>query len=285
MKKSLFDFLVESWHLSYARASFFLFGFISILPMVVLDLFLKQNDELLSFENIYTALRTYPLITTTLLILSIIITIIGKSFLITHLNANADHSAPKNIATPITKSIRIESTIILFVVFIVFLTTLPMLAANEVLGVVPNELGWLSTTLLLFILVVIMVVREYALIYTLLTPLGFRSTFESASKLYIRFQVPSLLYAVFMLLATAVFTFFSNLVMLGIVALLQSLSIVNTALVTMTVTSVLFSGFAVYEQALWLTFFRSLALPPKDPAANSTASIVEDINNIPEITV
>ena len=129
------------------------------------------------------------------------------------------------------------------------------------------------------------IVREYSLAYALLTPLRFWSTFESAARLYIRFQIPSLLYGVFLLLITVVFTFFSNLVMLGITALLQTLSFTGNTVITTLVVSFLFSSYAVYEQALWITFFRSLVLPPKTPSESNVSPLAGEINNnVPGIT-
>lgn len=204
------------------------------------------------------------------LILFLLLGILGRSNLIPALSFVAKKNdlanSPKSlvaIQTNFLRGFRLECLIFLIILSTVALLSLPLwLASMYNPGTVPL-LMLLEILTLTPILIILFFVRQYALLYLLLSPVGIRGALETSSSLFLRFLFPSLLFGLFAFTLTLSFTFLLNLVILSITLLFRTLSIPLTeAFLLLPISGFLLSWFAIFQQALWIAFFKNIALTP-----------------------
>ena len=121
-------------------------------------------------------------------------------------------------------------------------------------------------------------------VYLLLSPLAIRSAIETGAGPFSRSFFPSLMFGMFSFALTVLFTFCLNLVILSIVVLSQKISVpLQEAGVSLAIGFVFFAWFAIFQQALWLAFFKAIAgtRDAKKTVAEKEAAFTD--NNLPEI--
>jgi hypothetical protein len=148
-----------------------------------------------------------------------------------------------------------------------------------------NLLMILGLLTLLPIAIIIFFIKQYSLFYFLLSPVSFRGAIETACTLFSKFFLRSLSFGLFFLALVVLFTFCSQMVILCVVFFAHKISVpLEEQIVSLVISFVFFTWFAVFQQALWLTFFKSIASPRDIVKATAekekeTATTV----NIPEI--
>ncbi len=150
----------------------------------------------------------------------------------------------------------------------------------------PDAMRLLTTLGLLTltpIIIVIFFIRQYALFYFLFSPLSLRGAVETASALFSRFFSRSLAFGVFFVALTIFFTFCVELITLGIVFLARQISVpLEEGLVSLVASFVFFVWFAIFQQALWLAFFKSIA-GTRDTQKSTEEKSAVFTDNLPEI--
>lgn len=151
----------------------------------------------------------------------------------------------------------------------------------------PNVMNLLLTLGLLTlipIVVVIFFIRQYSLFYFLLSPVSFRGSIETACALFSKFFLKSLSFGLFFVLLTAIFTFCLQFIILGIVFAADKISLpLEEQLVSLAVSFVFFAWFAIFQQAMWLAFFKSIAGTRDTQKVATEKENVLVGDNLPEI--
>lgn len=287
-KISFLDIFLESWRLSISRRRLYIFGLCIALPGAALLVFL-QTEPVLTQAFFESFVAQHLFIAVLFLVWYFFFVLFGKSNLIVTLNEALHTNAPqKNSSfstsiTPLKKALSIDLTIVGFFLILMVVFSLPAMLSSFLLGTLPASLLLLEKLALLPVIIIGYFVREFAYLYFLLSPLRLKASFEASSNLFMTRRFHCLSFGLFFLCISILFTFFMNLAMLGIVALLQKLLPVGNELITLFVISLIFlTWYEIFRQALWFTFFRFLATP-KEKTTNETVitPIEEKVTEVP----
>ncbi len=220
-----------------------------------------------------------------------VVNIIGKSNLIvslsfiTYKNNLPNHpTTPRAIGSNFIRSFFLECIALLLLIVTVGFLSLPLLIASETNPGTLSSLIIFSFLTFIPIALTIFLIKQFALFYLLLSPLGIRGSIETGSALFSRFFSLSLLFAFFSFLVTISFTFFANLVILGITVLSKNIPLpFGEGIPSLIVSFIFFAWFALFEQALWLAFFQSIGGKHKESRAVKEKENGLDTDALPEV--
>jgi len=195
-----------------------------------------------------------------------VISIVGKSNLIASLSFITYKNNLPNYPTTLRaigsnfiRSFFLECIALLFLIATIAILSLPLLIASETNpGALPSLIIFSSLTFIPIALTIFLM-KQFALFYLLLSPLGIRGSIETSGVLFSRFFSLNLLFIFFTFLVSVLFTFLVNLVILGITVLSKNIPLpFGEGVLPLIVSFVSFTWFALFEQALWLAFFQSI---------------------------
>jgi len=219
-----------------------------------------------------------------------ILNTLGKGNLIVSLSfiTNKNHLShypitPRAIWKNFVSLFLLECIAFIFLILILGVLSLPFLIASKTNPATLPIL--LNFALLTFIPLafIVSLVKQFTFLYVLLSPLKIRTAIEAGSSLFSKFMTPSLIFSFLTLLLTVLFTFFVNLVILGITVFSEKISLAQEALfLSFVVSFILFTWFALFLQALWITFFKSIALP-QEPQKIIEEEVIIERSALPEV--
>jgi hypothetical protein len=289
------DFFLQAWRASISKKLPWLFGIVLAGAMSAAEIFLRTNVP----ENITTSelVRIFsennfqewiaPLF---LLILLFLIGTAGRGNLIASLSFVAEKKSPENYPSSLRtvgknslRALALEASIVLVIFLAIGIVSLPLFIAATYNPATLELLVTLGIFTLIPILLVIFFIREYALLYLLLSPLSVRGAIEAGCTLFSRFIFPSLLLGLFLYVITTLFTFCLKLVILGITALShKTLMPPEDSSLSLIIGFVFFTWFAIFQQALWIAFFKTIASTTKKETSTVEKSATFVENNLPE---
>ena len=173
-----------------------------------------------------------------------------------------------------------------FVFLLIAILSLPLILVWMRTGEISSALLFLSLCTFLPLAFFVSLIQEFSFYYFLLTPLSVRGAIENSLQIFSRHIVLSIRFFVFILAISILFTFSTNLVMLGIVVLSQKLitlvSITSFPLVILQ--SVCIGWFSTLVQALWILFFHHLAVPKNpDLVQEENVLLKESVGETPAV--
>lgn len=212
-----------------------------------------------------------------------VVSIIGKSNLIVSLSFIAyknnlpNHpTTPRAIGSNFIRSFLLECIALLLLVVTIGVLSLPLLIASETNPIALPSLIIFSSLTFIPIALIIFLMKQFALFYLLLSPLSIRGSIETSGVLFSRFFSLSLLFVFFSFFVTIFFTFFANLVILGITVLSKNIPLpFGEGVLPLIASFVFFAWFALFEQALWLAFFQSIGGKQKE-----SRTVKEKVNSL-----
>lgn len=289
-KISFLDIFLESWRLSISRRRLYVFGLCMALPGAALLVFL-QTESVLTQAFFESFVAQHLFVSALFLVWYFFFMLFGKSNLIIALNETLHTNAPqKNTPlsariAPLKKALSLDLIIIGFFLILITILSLPALLSSLLFGTLPASLLLLEKLALFPVIIIAYFVREFTYLYFLLSPLRLKASFEASSNLFMTRRFHCLSFGLFFLCISILFTFFMNLAMLGIVALLQKWLPAGNELITLFVISLLFlTWYEIFRQALWFTFFRFLATPKEKMTDETTAVPIEEkITEVPTV--
>ncbi|OGI14864.1 MAG: hypothetical protein A3E38_03020 [Candidatus Moranbacteria bacterium RIFCSPHIGHO2_12_FULL_54_9] len=290
-KFSFHTLLAPAWRASTAKKLPWIFGMIIALVGIYesrLGTPLGEAASLQELASLFSSYTPYEMLSLTLVFLALsIVGIFGKSNLIAALAFVAGKTeSPNHPATlpAIRKNffwaLALECIAFLLLLAVVGIVAIPFLIASWQNPEALTSLAHLGILTLIPVIIIIFFIKEYALFYLLLSPLPLRGAIEVGGALFSRRIGTSLLFGAFSFLLMAFFTFCLNLVILGIDALTKSIAapFAGTTL-SLIASAVLFAWFAIFQQALWIAFFKAIATPPEIPEAEG--AVAEKENTLP----
>ncbi|MFZ2187303.1 MAG: hypothetical protein WAV46_01615 [Candidatus Moraniibacteriota bacterium] len=297
MEKVYFHKLVlEAWVASRARRLPWIFGSLVALSGLIGTFMNADLAKISSLEELFRAIvqkTPQEVFFFSLLLLGLfVVSVIGKSNLIVALSFIVHkHQLPNHPGTPravrnnFLRAFSIESLTLLFLLAVIGILCVPLLIASRTNpGALPTLISFGFLTFLLIALIVFLI-KQFTLFYLLFSSLSLRGSIETGSFLFSRFMSLSFFFALFSFILTLLFTFFVNLVILGITVLWEKfgLSAGGMVLPSFALSALFLTWFAIFEQALWLAFFKAIASPQeKSKVAAETEGVLEN-GVLPEI--
>lgn len=281
-KISFLDIFLESWRLSISRRKLYAFGIWIALPGAALLVFLEKETAP-SQVSPETFIMEHLFAFVIFLLGYFFFVLFGKSNLIITLHETFHKSTPQKntpLSTtilPFKKALSLDLAIIGFFLILIVILSLPALLSSLLFGILPESLILLEKLALFPVVIIGYFVREFAYFYFLLSPLRLKASFEAGSNLFMKHWQYCLSFGLIFLFISVLFTFFMNLAMLGIVALLQKLLPMGNELAILFVISLIFlAWYEVFRQALWFTFFRFLATPKEKITDETVVTPIEE---------
>jgi hypothetical protein len=237
----------------------------------------KSAETILSFFLIFIFLFSFDIFGKSNLIVSLSF-VTGKTRLPSH---------PDNIRAigkNFFRALLLECLVLLFLLTVIGVLSLPFLIAASRNPEVMDTLLGLGLIAFVPIALAVFFIKQLSLFYLLLSPLQIRGSLETGSSLFSRFIFQNLLFGLFSFILTALFTFSVNAVILGIALLLKksALPLEDTSL-TLVIGLVFFAWFSIFQQALWLAFFKFIASPRETKEAVKEKEPTLDNRTLPEI--
>jgi len=254
-----------------------IFGSVLALTLISEDKVFSSLKTLTSLEEVTAFLSrqsfesVWPFLLITLLLA--LVHAFGQGNLITSLQFLIEG---KKFAYTISKrKTLIRSTVILFLIETILFSillgilgilSLPLFLASFVnTSALPLLTNLLLLTLLFFILL-FSLLKQFIFCYALFSPLSLRSAFKLSVNLFYKHTSISIFFFIFTLFLSTLFTFFVNIAILGIVAIVKWLSLPLTQnTIEIFCLFAFFAGFSVFLQALWILFFASIAKSKDEP--------------------
>ncbi|MEK9151456.1 MAG: hypothetical protein AAB547_02390 [Patescibacteria group bacterium] len=289
------EFFLQAWAAAAPRKLPWIFGAVIAAAGIAEN---QLSEQMLgnraSFKDlIQAASETMPETMSIILILILLfaISIFGKSNLIVSLafitgktglpnHPNTAHTIAKNFF----RAFRLECLAFLAILAVIGILAIPLLIASSRNPEALTLLIPLSIFTLILVAIIVFLIKQLALFYLLLSPVRTREAIELGSALLYRFVIPNLLFGLFSLALAILFTFCVNLVILGIAVLFDKASVpVPETYASLAIGFASFAWFAVFQQALWLAFFKSIASPrePEKVVEKEEAALIT--TNLPEI--
>ncbi|MDD2766846.1 MAG: hypothetical protein PHH40_03725 [Candidatus Moranbacteria bacterium] len=276
MKKIPFPVLLkEAWQATFSQKTPWVFGFFIATASVLVQMFNRDliSLQIQSFEDLFRFIteKTPEEITLACLFLLALFLvhsfgtgnlIKSLSFLIKKPSALHSlfsfHFLWKNFSLTLI----IECVFFFLILFLLGIFSLPFFVASQINPAVIPLLQSLAFFLFLPLLLILSLLKRFSLFYALFSSLRLRVVFETASLLLSRFFSASLLFFFFTLILTLLFTFLVNIAILTSTVLVEQNILPFTEFSVRFFLSLLFfSWFSVFENALWIAFFKSLASP------------------------
>lgn len=272
MEKLLFrQFFLEAWHASISKKLPWLFGaIIGIVSILETQLTLDVPETTTPDELIAILAQKAPdewLWILCSLALLLLFGIFGRSNLIPSLSFVAGKKNLSNypdnrkaLGMNFLRGLCLEGVMIVMILCSVIILSFPLWLASVHNPGAMIPLTFLALLTLVPISIILFFVRQYALLYLLLSPIGIRGAFEASAKLFSRSILQSFFFGLFAFLLTLLFTFFLNLAILSVSTLAAAISIPSEKTFPVIIISGLFfAWFALFQQALWIAFFRTIA--------------------------
>lgn len=286
---SFFTLLNKSWHLSHARFRFFLFGGCIALPLASQSLLPLANVT--KEEEVIALVSAYPGYTLAFLLLHFSCIWLGKSQLIPALyselrSENSQHTTSPSLSpsSPLKKTAILDIILGLFLFLVIIVLLLPSLLSFLMYQNIPETLITLGLLVFLPLFFLTFLIREFSLFYFLLSPLRLFPSLERGVSLFLGKRFLSLSFGLFCFFLSILFTFSLNLVMLGGVVLWQRFLLSEAVpFLPFVVSFIGLTWYIVFSQALWLTFFVTLASPSQGTTPKETPSTEEKISEIPAV--
>ncbi len=268
MEKIFFsEILTESWHRSFSRVGFFVFGFFIALPATLYSI-LFSSTENFRIEEWLPYISSHQTTILTFLFIYFLSTLFGKSNLILSLHHNIKQTDTKKeplfktLFLSIKKAFFIDLVMICFFFLFISTLSLPALISYATFGTVKGGLIALGMLVFFPVTIIAFFVREFTFFYFLLTPLKLKSSFEAGVQFFLRFRTFCLWFGFFSLLTDLLFTFSYNLVMLPIVAFFtKTIPSLSETTLFLFGSLIAVTWYTVFKQSLWLSFFHRLASP------------------------
>lgn len=288
-------FLLSAWRASLSKKLPWIFGSLLAILGVIESRFSSVFPDTASFQeflNIISEKSTGTILSFLLIFVFLFsFEIFGKSNLIVSLSFVTGKTRLPNhpdtiraIGKNFFRAFLLECLALFFLLAVTLILSLPFLIASsrnpEVMGTL------ISLGLLAFVPIAIAIffIKQFSLFYLLLSPLQIRGSLETGSSLFSRFIFQSLLFGLFSLILTALFTFSVNAVILGITLISKKSGLpFEDASIALVIGLAFFAWFGVFQQALWLAFFKFIA------GASETKEVVKekesalDNQTLPEI--
>lgn len=289
------DFFLQAWRASISKKLPWLFGIVLAGVMSAAEIFLRtsvpENVTASELVRIFSENNLQEWITPFfLLTLLFVIGTASRGNLIASLAFVAGKKSLENYPTSLRavgknslRALALEVSIILTLLLAIGIVSLPLFIAATYNPATLELLVTLGIFTLMPILLVIFFIREYALLYLLLSPLSVRGAIEAGCTLFSRFVFPSLLLGLFLYVITTLFTFCLKLVILGITALSHTILMpLEDNSLSLIISFVFFAWFAIFQQALWIAFFKAIASTTKKETSAVEKSATFTENNLPE---
>lgn len=189
----------------------------------------------------------------------------GKSNLIVSLASVAGKTGLPNfpttkqaVTTNFSRGLLVESLVLVIFLITISLLLLPAWIASARNPETTPLLIGLAILTLLPIGIIILLFRQYALFYFLLTPLRLRSAIEVSASLLSRVFFQSIGFGLFAVSLVLLFTFAMDVAILSVSTVLSQLGTRAVTIVSFILNFIFFAWLAIFLQALWLSFFKSL---------------------------
>lgn len=271
-KWDFYEFFLQAWRASIYQRSAWVFGLIIAVATVVtlrLDIVLPHisSSEKFAFMIFSEGIYGEMLLVFLWLALFFAVSAFGKGNLIVSLSYLAGKISPPNyprtakaMRKNFLRALVVDATALFSVLAAVGIILLPLGIASASNPNVMNSLITLGLLTLIPIIIIVCFIRQYTLFYFLLSPLSLRGAIETSCALFSRFFVKSLLFGLFFGALVIFFTFCLELAILAIVFLARKISVpLEEQTISLATSFVFFIWLAVFQQALWLAFFRSIA--------------------------
>lgn len=270
-KLSLHKLVSQAWNFSRTKKFPWIFGALVALSGLIGSRINITSAPITSLEELFQTITTKSPEELTYLLLTLFVLFIastfGKGNLIVALSFVIKKDFLPNHPTTyqalwknFIHAFFIECIAFCFLAIIGGILSLPLLIASRTnAGAVPTLINFAFLTFIL-ISIAVFLIKQFTLFYTLLFSLNIRGAVETSVFIFSRFFSLSLLFALFTFLLTALFTFCVNIVILGIVVLSEKISLpLGGTVFSFAISFILFTWFVVFEQTLWLLFFKSIA--------------------------
>lgn len=294
-KLSFYEFFLQAWRTPISRKLPWVFGVIIAIASIAemrLNSGMPATSSFDELGGVFGEKDPSEWLSIFLLLITLfIIGTLGKSNLIVSLSFVAGKTGLPNYPNTVRaigknffRALFLEGLALSSLLLAIGVLSLPLWIASSRNPEAMLPLTTLGLFTLIPIVIIIFFIRQYALFYLLLAPLAIRNAIEAGSLLFSRFIFQSLFFGLFSFALTVLFTFCLNLVILGIVVLSQKISVpLGEAGVSLAAGFVFFAWFAIFQQALWLAFFKAIAdaRDTRKTVAEKDAAFTD--NNLPEI--
>jgi|GEM_PF-5381620 len=271
MRKKFFKTFFQACSDSFSNPLLFWYGFLLFFPITTgyFLVFLFANNSPWVSSPLYTnSIFFFPL--------TFILSLWGKNKLILSLDSLSKKKEKKKEARFLQKFFSLFRLSFLFfflsfVVILILSMPLSMYWANT--KEISSTLFALAFVTYLPISFILFLVEEFSFFYISLSELSFRSALENGARIFLKYPWVSALYCFFLFLILSVFTFFFNIGMLGIVALLQKKTALQNPEASFLLLALLFAiWIIIVKHAFYIIFFKEIATP-KEP----TTKLKEDV--------
>lgn len=288
------EFLLQAWRASISKKLPWIFGLIIAVASIAETRLNAGIPDTSSFDEligIFGGKSSDEWLSIFLWIIFLfVISTLGKSNLIVSLSSVAGKTGLKNypdtaraIGKNFFSALLLDGLAVFLLLAVITILSLPLWIASLHNPEAMTPLISLGFLTFIPIIIIIFFVRQYALFYLLLSPLSIRGAIETSSVLFSRFFFPSLLFGLFSFALTTLFTFFLNLVILSIVVLSHKVSLPSgDTSISLATGLVFFSWFSVFQQALWIAFFKAIAGTHDTQKATAEKETAIANNNLPE---
>jgi hypothetical protein len=300
MEKSRFDKLFwQAWHASISLKLAWGFGLIVGVASVMQTRPDASTSDIFYFEEFFRILSERVsgngiwIFFSLWFIFLFVVKTFGESNLIVALSSVAGKTglpnypnAARAMGQNFFRALLVEGIALFLILAIIGVLSLPLWIAYTRNPQVMDLLIVLILLTFIPIIVMIFFIRQYALFYLLLSPLSLRRAIETAGALFSSFFFPSLLFGMFFGVLFILFTFCWKLVTLGIVALVHWTTMpLREGIISLAVSFVFFVWFAIFQQALWLAFFKSIAgaSDTKKAVAEKETAFTDSLPEIPPV--
>lgn len=294
-KLELHTLFLSAWHASFSKRLPWIFGLFLAIVGIAENWFGTTLPDAASFQEFLAFFTEKPLIAVFSLLLFFILLfgleIFGRSNLIVSLSFVTEKSilpnhpiSPKAIGKNFWRALLLECLTLLFLSVVVGILSLPYLIASSQNPEALDTLLRLGIIAFIPIAIVVFFIKQFALFYLLLSPLKLRRSLETGGALFSRFIFQSLLFGLFSFVLIFLFTFCVNAVILSLATLLEKLGLPPETLVVSSIVGLIFfTWFSIFQQALWLAFFKSIAGPHEAKELAGEKELALDNHTLPEI--
>lgn len=294
-KLQLHTLIISAWRASFSKRLPWIFGSLLAIAGVIESRMAAKFPDTASFPEFLNIIseKSGETLLSLLLVLIFLFSLeaLGKGNLIVSLSFVTGKTAllnhPDNtraIGKNFLRAFLLECLALLFLLTVILIFSLPFLIASSQN---PRALDTLlSLGLLAFVPIAIAVffISQFALFYLLLSPLQIRASIEAGSSLFSRFIFSSLRFGLFSFALTVLVTLLVNTLILSIAALLETLSLsLGETSIALVIGLTFFAWFSIFQQALWLAFFKSIAGQNKPAELIKEKESVLDNQTLPEI--
>ncbi|MDO8566379.1 MAG: hypothetical protein Q7S04_04355 [Candidatus Moranbacteria bacterium] len=287
-------FILSAWQATLSKKLPWIFGTLLAIAGVIesrISLTLPDTTSFPEFLNSISEKSEGALLSFLLIFVFLFgLEIFGKGNLIASLSfvTGKTHlpSYPVNaraIGKNFIRTFSLECLTLIFLLAVIGIFSLPFLIASSQNPGVMTTLLQLGFLAFIPIAIAIFFVSRFALFYLLLSPLKIRGSIETGGALFSRFIFQSLLFGLFSFILTILFTFFVNTIILGIVTLSKKIGIpFEETSIALIVGLAFFTWFSIFQQALWLAFFKSIAGQDETTEFAKEKESVFDNHTLPE---